>query len=453
MYGDLTPFPHDVDYVALLRDGITCAVQLATAQCSIDTVHRQRQESGDSVQGQQLELAHLLEHLQQAAEGVKKVASSQEPSRAEVASERIVAAGRRLIDSAACQLCSDYSQIVKDTEAVRLSAKDQICRAVEEFFNLHTPPNSILYLNWRATSEGYQAQLHLETSMGLSAFFQLAPPFSGNRQLHRRVDDFASDVVLHIPRPPLYQGAKPVQERLRLDQFCVVEMQTAPQEGMLLLRKWVDRGPELRLRWLESGLVSATHKQGEEKSNWTLCGEDTASLSGFWQRLLVKSLPMASDREKLVTAQFEGVEVAALEHPVRLAERIVDHLAPLTVEMGRRAMVPGQYALRGLGQSDVSCGTSLSRSQILETISELPKLLKAIFLPLKLDQEATSDAVKTAELQPADLLEGWHSEPPPRRSPSETGVSRRMRLPPPRSGERVHLDFLEEIECEAIGAA
>ena len=35
VYGDSTPFPHDIDYIHMLRDGVDCAVRLLAAQHSI----------------------------------------------------------------------------------------------------------------------------------------------------------------------------------------------------------------------------------------------------------------------------------------------------------------------------------------------------------------------------------------------------------------------------------
>src|SRR5262245_57344019 len=67
VYGDSTPFPHDLDYIHMLRDGVDCAVRLLAAQHSIRVAEERSEAAERSMRGEVTELNALLERVQNAA--------------------------------------------------------------------------------------------------------------------------------------------------------------------------------------------------------------------------------------------------------------------------------------------------------------------------------------------------------------------------------------------------
>ena len=69
VYGDSTPFPHDLDYIHMLRDGVDCAVRLLSAQHSI-RVAEERAAAAERVKRSEVsELNALFERVQAVAIG------------------------------------------------------------------------------------------------------------------------------------------------------------------------------------------------------------------------------------------------------------------------------------------------------------------------------------------------------------------------------------------------
>jgi hypothetical protein len=69
VYGDSTPFPHDIDYIHMLRDGVDCAVRLLSAQHSIRVAEERAEAAERGMRGEVTELNALFERVQNAARG------------------------------------------------------------------------------------------------------------------------------------------------------------------------------------------------------------------------------------------------------------------------------------------------------------------------------------------------------------------------------------------------
>lgn len=394
MYGDLTPFPHDVDFVALLRDGVSCAVRLASAQFQIESVQEQQERSRQEALLQREALTELYTRVEKASQSTPPSATTELASKA---ADSIVTAGRRLVDSALCQLCSEYSQTEQRATGKLEEEQTKSFRAVADFFRDHTPPGSNFHVDLQSQGAGYVGALKLKTSLGLNASFKLDVPQGCTWSKQVRVENFDSGVVVHLPQRALYQGAQPTMVPVRLDTFVIVSAQVNPDGGKLTLKERNAAGAQLTLEWLGSGeIVGKVH----DLPSWPLCGLDMAGVANLWRHIVDTTTEVAAHRGEMTEASFEGTPLGEVSAPSKLARKIIGELAPLTVELNRRSEVPGQLELREIGSPSATAPTRLSHETLLEEIRTLPAEQRSLFLPLRLHTPSTQSTTPPPRRQP-----------------------------------------------------
>src|SRR5262245_21385521 len=163
VYGDSTPFPHDLDYIHMLRDGIDCAVRLLSAQHSIRAAVERAQAAERARETEVLELNALFERVQSAvapsiSEGVDRTVRT---------AAQIVAGARGIVDVASADL---DAQVVAETAQARHimdKARETVMHAVEHFLERHAPPRSRFSAQLLASAETNAGQVTINTPYDL----------------------------------------------------------------------------------------------------------------------------------------------------------------------------------------------------------------------------------------------------------------------------------------------
>jgi hypothetical protein len=386
VYGDSTPFPHDIDYIHMLRDGVDCAVRLLSAQHSIRVAEERADYAEREMRAEITELNSLLERVQSAA-------ARPAPEGMDVttrASSQIAAGARAVVDGAVRELEAQVSSEVSQSGHIVDKARDASSNAVEQFLERHAPPDSRLCLQLVANPELNVGHVNLITPYGVTAVFGVAIPPTHVWARPRRVADLAAHVEIQMPKESGFLSKRVEMAPLRLERLFISDVSFAERSGMLRLRKGPGTGSgyEMRLE-LEAGVhvaIFPVREDGgvEDQHPLVLQGNDQATMLSLWQGVVHSAADLMNLRQRMLSAAFNGRPLLELEAPRVVAEALINHMAPVISEISRRSGAPGELVLRrnlGEGRREE---TYCTHAELLEKMMILPPDLRAVFSALHL---------------------------------------------------------------------
>lgn len=409
VYGDSTPFPHDLDYIHMLRDGVDCAVRLLSAQHSI-RVAEERAAAAERVKRSEVgELNALFERVQAVAIGST-------PEGMEVvgrASSQIAAGARAVVDGAIRELESRVGSEVSQSAQIVDKAREASANAMQQFLERHAPPESRLCLQLTANPEVNVGHVTLVAPFGVSAVFGVAIPSSHVWSRPRRVADLLPHVEIQMPKEAGFISKRVEMAPMRLERLFVSDLTFAERSGVLRLRKGPGTGSGYELRIdLETAVklvICPVRDDGgvDEQQSLQLQGDDQATMLALWQGVVQSTVDLMHLRQRMVSATFNAQPLLELEAPHAVAEAMIQHMAPVISEISRRSGAPGELVLRrnlGEGRREE---TYCTHAELLEKILVLPPDLREVFSSLRL-----SGATSSALPPPTGVLPEFASRPP-----------------------------------------
>jgi hypothetical protein len=386
VYGDSTPFPHDLDYIDLLRDGIDCAVRLLSAQHSIRTAEERGEAAERTMRTEITELNALLERVQSAA--ARPIAEGMETTVR--AATQISGGARNVVELAVRDLEAKVQSEVGQAGHIVDKARETAASALEQFLERHTPPESRSCLQLTANPESNVGHVTLVTPYGVSAVFGLAIPPAHVWARPRRVGDLLQPVEIQMPKEAGWLSKRVEMAPLRLERLFISDVTFAERSGSLRLRRGpgIGAGYEMRVE-LESGAhlaVSPVREDGsvEDQHPLVLQGADQQTMLSFWQRVVESAMDLMHLRQRMVSAAFNGRPLLELEAPRVVADALINHMAPVVSEISRRSGAPGELVLRrnlGEGRREE---TYCTHAELLEKILVLPPDMRISFSSLHL---------------------------------------------------------------------
>jgi hypothetical protein len=447
VYGDSTPFPHDLDYIHMLRDGIDCTVRLLSAQHSIHAALERARASERSRETEVLELNGLFERVQAAvshsiSDGVDRTVRT---------AAQIVAGARGMIDAA----CADMdAQVVAETAQARHivdKARETVLHAVEHFLERHAPPRSRFALQVMASAEANAGQVTVTTPYDLTACFGVALPNTHPWARPRRVSDFVQQLEIKLPKESGWLSKRVEMTPVRMERMFLSELVLGDNFGILSLRRGAASGGGYRLRVGLADSISAAISPLKEDGSpdqgqpLVLEGKDLAAMVAFYRAAADSIRDFPGLRRRLVSATFVDRPLQELDSPRLLAEAMVADIAPVVVEISRRSGAPGELVLRrnlGEGRREE---TYCTHSELVDKIRVLMPDLRAVFAPLRLTDSPGMAAMLEAPVMVATVPDSprvsAHPQVPPpppsslaaSRPPPAGGPSRPPSVPPPQN--------------------
>jgi hypothetical protein len=446
VYGDSTPFPHDIDYIHMLRDGVDCAVRLLSAQHSIRAAEERAEGAERAMRGEINELNALCERVQSAA--TQNVADGMDVTRR--ASVQIASGARAVVDGAIRELEAHVSQAVGQSGHIVDKARETSASAIEQFLERHAPPESRACLQLSASPEAYVGHVTLIASYGVSAVFGVAIPPNHPWARPRRVGDLAAHLEIQMPKESGWISKRVEMAPLRLERLFISDVTFAERSGSLRLRRGPGTGSGYEMRVdLEKGVnlsICPVREDGgvEDQHPLTLQGNDQAAMLSLWQGVVQSAVDLLHLRQRMVSASYNGRPLLELTAPRLVAEALINHMAPIISEISRRSGAPGELVLRrnlGEGRREE---TYCTHAELLEKIRILPPDLRVVFAALHLSGPASA---LPPSLSVVPAQQDFVSRPPPRGSlpvalPSDdlvspvnvsSGLQRPPSVPPPQS--------------------
>ena len=418
VFGDSTPFPHDIDYIQMLRDGVECAVRLLSAQHSIRAAEERADASERSMRNEVTELNALCERIQSAAREESGVTEATARAAGQIATS-----ARAIIDGAVRELESRTETEVGQSTHIVDKARESSVGAIEQFLERHTPPETRSCLTLTASPEQNAAHVTVEAAFGVSAVFGVSLGPSHVWARPRKVGDYSPHAEISMPKEAGWLSKRVEMAPVRLERMFISDLTWADREGVLRIRRGPGTGPGYEFRIDRDGsniiTVCPVREDGtvEEQHALVLAEADQAAMRAIWQNIAQSARDLVRDRQRLVSGSFNGCPLLEVEAPRVLAEALIGHMAPVVAEISRRSGAPGELVLRrtlGEGRREE---TYCTHAELLEKIMVLPPDLRVVFSALHLSGAGLS-------VPGHSVVAGNMSRQPPPLPPSQDVVSR-----------------------------
>jgi hypothetical protein len=405
VYGDSTPFPHDLDYIQMLRDGIDCSVRLLSAQHSIRAAMQRADIAEKAKQHEASELDALFERVQSAAtsslnEGLDRTVRT---------AAQIVAGTRSMVDAAIRDLDANVAVEVNQARHIVDKAREITASAIEQYLEQHSGPGSRLCLQLLASNDANSGHVTVITPYGVSAVFGVAIPPSHVWARPRRVGDVVANIEIHMPKESGWLSKRVEMTPVRLERFFISDVMWSGRSGLLRMRRGAASGSGYQLRVeLDNGMQLSMSPVGEDgrtddSQPLVLEGNDQTTMLGLWKGVVASSRDLMGLRRRMVSAAFLDRPLLEVESPRALAEALIADMAPTVVEISRRSGAPGELVLRrnlGEGRREE---TYCTHSELLEKVLVLPPDLRSAFGSLNLSGPLTTTAPKPNASHAADI--------------------------------------------------
>ena len=383
VYGDSTPFPHDIDYIHLLRDGVDCSVRLLAAQHAIRVAEERAEAVERTMRGEVAELNALFERVQSAARGENLGMDS-----VVRASGQIGSAARTIVDGAVRDLEARTESEVSQAAHVVDKAREGSLGAIEQFLEQHTPPETRSCLNLTASPEQNAGHVTLHTPFGVSAVFGVAIEPSHVWARPRKVGDYAAHAEISMPKEAGWLSKRVEMAPVRLERLFISDLTVAEGAGILRIRRGPGIGPGYEFRIERDAAISVcpVREDGtvEDQHPLVLADADQAVMRGIWQNVIGSASDLTRERQRLVSGTFNGRPLLEIESPRTLADALVSHMAPVVAEISRRSGAPGELVLRRTLTEGRREETYCTHTELLEKILVLPPDLRVAFSALHL---------------------------------------------------------------------
>ncbi len=379
LYGDATPFPHDIDYLEMVRDAVRCAVRLLQARASID-------EARSAIAASERTRVAERARLERIGEGVRKALLLYEQGERETrVATRVRDAAKAAIDdeTAAIESIAGSEQAVCRGEIEEAHAAAHL--ALEEFLRVHALPGTELTVTLRAEEQGHAGEATLLTPFGVRAVFRLELPPNDDWQRHRRVLELAAGCELQVPHEAGWISKRVELQRVKLDKLFVTDAALRPGSTCVDARKAFRSGTGYAVERSESdGSVLVLDDNGAVTETHPIEEGDFPTVDRLVSVVRAELERLSAHRGAMVSATFDDVPLADHDDPRAIAARLIAHLAPMTNEIERRSGGDDELILR----RDVADGRReekyVKKAELRELVCVLPIELRAPFEPLKL---------------------------------------------------------------------
>lgn len=363
LYGDLTPFPHEVNYIELIRD----TTELCAALLQIDEVIEGHQaQTVQENQSVQQTLAEFKQVAKDLAEALHPHITSATNQIVKEVSSRLVQSVRGVMENAQSTLVSRRDAALAGAESKIRAERARILPAMERLLLRHELANTTWTLRWSAGGEDpAEAQARASTPFGLQALFQLEIPPGSPWSRPVKVGDVEQSMAVHLPK----KGRRgSTRRRYDLERYFLTELSREQLGALLVVRKALKpSSPGFAFRWQGNDLVVLPVDDPSFTGGpYPVDEADAAAALQMRETAESHLKPLVQGRVRLLAATHNGTDVARM-NPAPLARLLLKAIAPYTREIVARSGLAGELTLKRVVEDG-------RREEVFITARELTEL-------------------------------------------------------------------------------
>jgi hypothetical protein len=408
LYGDSTKFPYDVNYIELSRHAVDCALQLLSAQHAIGSALAREEAENQQRNVERSRLGTMCGAIESALAPFL-----------DAESEPAVRAARRAFECAKASLDQERAEgerqavdAASHAQHVIQRAGESAQRALEAFLARHDVPETELGLTLQCVGEqGYAGEIAIAAAFGVHATFALRSGTEHAWSRPRRVSELVPGLEIHVPQPSGWISKRIEIAPVKLDRLFFRALRVVGAEVELTLSKGANGGAGYRisvdLRGERGVLVTPLDETGTADSDppLVLDAGDCAHVLELAQRVIASVQGLTSLRGSMLRVSLDGQPLEELEWPQTAAQRLLQQLAPIVLEIARRSGAPGELVLR----RDVGDGRReeiyVTKAELWERLLVLPPERRVAFAALGLSPPSLPLSVEAQPSSPPLDLE------------------------------------------------
>jgi hypothetical protein len=379
VYGDSTPFPGGVDFIATVRAVVACGVTLMRSQHAIDCARGRVMEAQEHVHELHSELGAMVESV----EGALASGGLRKPSVRDVG-VRIATMTRSVVSTELRRMQNVLDATLVRSDGTIVEARKAAALAFGELLAKHDLPGAGHGFRLFATGDHYSAEVIVNLPCGLRVTYDAdLPEGHGWREL-RRVKHAREGVMITLPREVGWISKRVEPVTLRLDALTVLGASMEGTRGALLLGKSERSGIVHAFDLdLSSASPRVKHRDGDDSPAESLGMQDAACITRLLRAIEASTLDVIRRRRTMTEATLEGRPLGQCD-PGEVCSRLVSLVARDVREIARRSGAPGELVLRRNVDAGHRDEVFVTNAELLEQVETLPPSLRRAFSPLEL---------------------------------------------------------------------
>jgi hypothetical protein len=385
LYGDATPSPLKIDFIAFLRDAIDYAVEVLRAGARTEAGARDVERLAEQTEREIAAAEELATDVTRALEG---------PS---------LRAPASLAGRCAARLQQDAQELVRsEAEAARAAVAAERARlaqmaskesgactkAFEALVLAHALPDALgVTIVKLVGGTRYDAFLECQTPYGLEWTMELDIPASHALARVLRIDRLVERLEVEAPEEGGWLHKEVRNRPQRLDRLYLTDLSVHPSETAVRLRSAQDGtggGFDILLQAERVQLVRIVEGGAAAEGFHEVVGDDAAKLRALRDGLAALAGALADHRKSLRKASLGGTALASLDAPRTVVDRLIANIAPTVHEIARRSLAPGELVIKRLLGDSRREEVFISKKELRQKVEPLPIELRAAFDPLEL---------------------------------------------------------------------
>jgi hypothetical protein len=387
LFGDSTPSPLTIDFIAFLRDTFDFAVEVLRSDARMAAAVRGVGQLADETEREVGLAEELAADLARALEGASLRAPTSLAGRC---AARIQQGARDLVRTE-----SEAARAAVAAERARLaqtaSQEYAACaKAFEALVLRHTLPDAVSVTIIKLEGGArYEALLQCHTPYGVEWTLDLdVPP---NHLLSRvlRIDRLVERLEVDAPEEGGWLHKEVRNRPQRIDRLHLTGLSVHPSETAVRLRAADDgsgAGFDVLFRTEPARIELVRIAEGGAAADapYIVAGDDAARLHALRESLTAMAGELADKKKALRQASLDGTPIHKLESPRRLVETLIESIAPTVHEIASRSLAPGELVIKRLLGDNRREEVFVSKKELADKLESLPADLRAVFDPLGL---------------------------------------------------------------------
>jgi hypothetical protein len=375
LYGDSSPFPLEENFLETLRDVCDAVGALLKADGDLCAARQRAEDARRGALTEQAKLEGIAGGLVRVLESPMNDAGSPPTARA---AGRVLQAARGVLESARGECNARRDEALRGVERELIEARAAVMKQIESLIARRQLPHTVWRLAWRAGAGDARATAQVEGTApgGLVTTLELDVPAAHLWAHGVKVRQLDKGLIVHLP----HEGGllrKAGWRAVSLDGWYVTELVVSPERVALVVRTAAGgpaEGLELTVRD-RGGLAPAARRMlkggGATGEPIKLDAADARAVERLWRRVAETMRDLEKRRTRLLAATFAGKPLAALDRPAKLAQALVDAIAPITREIRKKSPAAAELCLK----RDLGGGR---REELFVPVADLERRLEAM---------------------------------------------------------------------------
>lgn len=400
LYGDSVPFQLQYNFLTTLETFVTCAAQAVQHQFEIQELLVSTADSASTRSKSQEELENFHRMVMGA---IREFALRVTPP--------VVTDYCRQVQECAVRIVEDNKRHeFQLTEREQFQIRSEIERrrveirnAVETFLIAGRLPVSESKISMRLENNQNEFSAVFSNPLKIVTSFRLSTAQVPAWAAPRKVSEFAQGMALQIGLKKSWITRKVQPEMVQIDEFFIGGFELSADTAQIRLRKKPDMRDSLifTLRRSEAELLAELTRPEEDPNidggPSIIDAPDRAQLERLWQLLRSSVNDVLLYKDRLLTAELEGVDIFEGDRMLPFLKRLIKMFAPIVNEISRRSPNSLELSLKHENENGRREEIYLRKQDLVKKLEVLGPAARALFSPFALSREESEATIVIEE--------------------------------------------------------